>query len=182
MFIGGKKITMETLQVIKKRRSCRSFSSREVEQEKIDKIVEAGLHAPSGVNRQDVIIIQISDKELLKELKEVNAGILGRTGIDPFYGAPLIFIIVAEKGWFTSVEDGSLVIENMLLAAEDLSLGSIWIHRAREEMELPIGRKILEKAGLSGEYVGIGHVAIGYREQNIPPREIAIKENRFKKI
>ena len=59
--------------------------------------------------------------------------------------------------------DGSVVMENLMLAAHSLGLGSCWIHRAKEEMETPLGKKIFEKIGLSAdEWEGIGNCIVGY--------------------
>ena len=165
------------LEVIKARRACRSFSSREVEQEKINQIVEAGLLAPSGMNRQTPVIIVIKDKKVRDELMELNRSIMGRDA-DPFYGAPVILLVIAHKEGL-SVHDGAASIENMLLEATNQGLGSCWIHRAKEELESEEGRKLLSFTGLNlDEYIGIGHVIIGYPNEGYKPNPKVIRENR----
>ena len=149
------------LKVIKARRACRSFSNREVEDNKIKEIVEAGLLAPSGMNRQTSIIIIIKDKKVRDELMELNRKIMGRD-LDPFYGAPVILLVAAHKDGLSTL-DGAATIENMLLEATNQGLASCWIHRAKEELDLEEGRQILSLTGLNfDDFVGIGHVIVGY--------------------
>lgn len=127
------------LEVIKARRACRSFSNREVEDNKIKEIVEAGLLAPSGMNRQTPVIIVIKDKKTRDELMKLNAQILNRD-MDTFYGAPVIMLVAAHKDGL-SIYDGAATIENMLLEATNQGLASCWIHRAKEELELEEGER-----------------------------------------
>jgi len=165
------------LEVIKTRRACRSFSSREVEDDKIKEIVEAGLLAPSGMNRQTSIIIVIKDKKVRDQLMELNRKIMGRD-LDPFYGAPVILLVAAHKDGLP-ILDGAATIENMLLEATNQGLASCWIHRAKEELELEEGRKILSFTGLNfDDYIGIGHVIIGYPKDEFKPVPKIIKDNR----
>ena len=153
------------LDVIKKRRACRKFDSRAVEEGKIKEIVEAGLLAPSGMGRQTPVVIAISDKKLRDELSALNASFLATSthgSVDPFYGAPTVLLVAAHKDGI-SVHDGAATIENMLLEATNQGLASCWIHRAKEEIESAEGRKLLSWTGLNfDDYIGIGHVVIGY--------------------
>lgn len=152
----------ETLKVLETRRSCRNFdSAKMVSEEDLQAIVKAGTYAASGMGRQSAIIIAVTNKELRDELAKENAKIMG-VDMDPFYGAPVILIVLANKEVGTYLYDGSLVMGNLMNAAESLGLGSIWIHRAKEEFESEIGKKILKDLGISGDYEGIGHCAIGY--------------------
>ena len=165
------------LEVIKARRACRSFSNREVEDSKIKEIVEAGLLAPSGMNRQTSIIIVIKDKKVRDELMKLNRSIMGRD-IDPFYGAPVVLLVAAHKDGLSTL-DGAATIENMLLEATNQGLASCWIHRAKEELELEEGRKLLSFTGLNLEdYIGIGHIALGYANKDFKIAPKVIKENR----
>ena len=159
---------METLQALKTRRSVRKYKDIPVEKEKIDQIIEAGLLAPSARNTQKTIILRIADPEVSKELRKLNNKIWGRAaGVDPFYHAPEILVVLAEKGWSRAKYDGSVVLENMMLAAHDLGLGTCWIHRAKEEFETEWGKELLKKAGVEGEYEGIGHLALGYPDGDL---------------
>ena len=154
----------EVLKALRERRSIRKFKPDMPKKEDIDAIIEAGLYAPSGMNRQSAIIVAVTDKEFRDKLAADNGRVMGREGGDPFYGAPVILIVLARKDAFTGIYDGSLVMGNMLLAAHSLGLGSIWIHRAKEEFETKEYKKLLSDLGAEGEYEGIGHCAIGYAD------------------
>ena len=122
----------EVIKTILERRSIRKFKSELPKKEDIDAIIEAGLYAPSGMNRQGTVILAVTDKAVRDKLSDDNRAIGGWSeGFDPFYGAPAILIVLANKAVPTAIYDGSLVMENLMLAAQSLGLGSIWIHRAR---------------------------------------------------
>ena len=145
----------ETLKVLETRRSCRNFDKeRMVSEEDIQAVVKAGTYAATGMGRQSPIIIAVTNKELRDRLSAENAKIMG-TATDPFYGAPVILIVLADKDIPTYQYDGSLVMGNLMNAAESLGLGSIWIHRAKEEFESDFGKKILADLGIEGNYEGI---------------------------
>lgn len=159
----------EALKEMKERRSIRKYKEDMVPQEILDQIIEAGLYAASGKGTQNTIIIQVTKKELRDEIAEMNRKIGGwEEGFDPFYGAPAMLIVLARKDWPTGIYDGSLVMGNLMLAAHDLGIGSCWIHRAKEEFETEWGKELLKSLGISGEYVGIGHCALGYADGEIP--------------
>ena len=148
---------------MKSRRSCRAFKPDPVPRELVEQIVEAGLWAASGMGRQPVKIIAIADRALRDRLAEQNRKIGGwPEGFDPFYGAPVVLIVLARKDVPTYLYDGSLVLGNLMNAAESLGVASIWIHRAKEEFESDFGKNLLKKLGIEGEYEGIGHCALGY--------------------
>lgn len=153
----------ETLKVLETRRSCRNFKSDMVKAEDLDAIIKAGTYAATGRGKQSPIIICVTDKTLRDEISEENRKIGGwQEGFDPFYGAPVILIVLADKEVPTHVYDGSLVMGNLMNAAESLGVASIWIHRAKEEFESDFGKEILKKLGIKGDYEGIGHCALGY--------------------
>ena len=152
----------ETLKVLETRRSCRNFDSdKMISEEDLNAIIKAGTYAPTGMGKQSPIIIAVTNKEMRDKISKENAKIMG-TDSDPFYGAPVILIVLANKESRTYQYDGSLVMGNLLNAAESLGLGSIWIHRAKEEFESDFGKKILADLGIEGDYEGIGHCALGY--------------------
>lgn len=131
--------------------------------------MEAGLYAANGMGKQAVVTVAVTNQEIRDRIAEANRQIGGwKEGFDPFYGAPVILIVLAEKNWANRVYDGSLVMGNMMLAAHSLGLGSIWIHRAKEEFEQDEWRKLLSDIGVSGEWEGIGHCAVGYIEGEVP--------------
>ena len=153
----------ETLRILEERRSCRNFKPDMVKDEDLDAILRAGTYAATGMGKQSPIIVAVKTKDLRDALAEENRKIGGwKEGFDPFYGAPVILIVLANKDVPTYVYDGSLVMGNLMNAAESLGVGSIWIHRAKEEFESPFGQDILKKLGIEGNYEGIGHCALGY--------------------
>ena len=159
----------ETLKILEERRSCRNFKPDMITEEELNAVIRAGTYAPTGMGKQSPIIIAVTNKELRDKIAKENSKIGGwGEERDPFYGAPVILIVLADKNMWTHVEDGSLVIGNMLNAAESLGLGSIWIHRAKEEFESDFGKNILKELGINGEYEGIGHCALGYRNAEKP--------------
>ena len=168
----------EVLDVIGHRRSCRSFKPEMPAEKDLDAIVKAGLEAASGMGKQSPIILKVTDRALRDRLSRMNAQIMGAPeDMDPFYGAPAVLVVLADRTVPTHVYDGSLSMGNMLLAADSLGLGSIWIHRAREEFDSPEGKQILADLGVEGDYEGIAHCAVWYwnGEKHEPPQ---IREGR----
>lgn len=151
----------ESIKNILNRRSIRKYKNNSIPDEYINEIVKCGTYAPSGMNRQSSIILVIKDKETRDKLSALNAKIMG-ANIDPFYGAPVILIVLANKDIPTYIYDGSLVMSNMMLAASSLGLGSCWIHRAKEMFETKEGQDLLKSLGIEGNYEGIGNCIIGY--------------------
>lgn len=159
----------ELLKKIETRRSIRKFKNTMIPRDVIDQIIKAGTYAATGRNHQGCKIICVTNPELRNQLSEVNRKIGGwQEGFDPFYGAPVVLIVLADKNWPTHVYDGSLVMGNLMLAAHELGIGSCWIHRAKEEFEMEIGQQILRDLNIEGEWEGIGHCVLGYPDGNIP--------------
>lgn len=155
---------MNTLEALTTRRSVRSYRSDPVPKDALDRIIEAGTYAPTGMGRQSPIIIAITDQKVRNELSALNAKIMGTDG-DPFYGAPAVLVVLARKDVPTHVYDGSLVMGNLMNAAHELGIASCWIHRAKEEFELPEGRALLQGLGIDADaYEGIGHCILGYAD------------------
>ena len=158
------------LDAMKTRRSVRQFPPRPVAPELLKQIEEAGLYAASGMGRQSPVIVTVTDPARRNRIAEINREIGGwPDGFDPFYGAPVIMLVIVPKECLTGVYDGSLVIGNLMLAAHALGLGSIWIHRAKEELERPEFQALVRELGLAGEWLGVGHCAIGYAANPLPP-------------
>ena len=166
----------ETLKVLERRRSCRRFKPDMISREDLEAIIKAGTYAPCGMGRQSPIILAVTDPDRVREFSKANAAIMGAE-MDPFYGAPVILVVLADKTVPTYQYDGSLVMGNLMNAAESLGLGSIWIHRAKEEFESEFGQKILKELGIEGNYEGIGHCAIGYRAE--APKEAAPRKSDY---
>ncbi len=165
----------EALNVLKNRRAIRKYKSEQIKDSELDAVLEAGTYAPTGMGKQAPIIIAVTDKEMRDKISAENAKIMG-VNIDPFYGAPVILIVLANKAVPTYLYDGSLVMGNLMNAAESLGVANIWIHRAKEEFSSDFGKQILTDLGIEGEYEGIGHCALGYAVA--PAKEpVARKEN-----
>ena len=165
----------QTLQDIKTRRSCRSYKPDMVPHDVLEKIVEAGIWAATGMGRQSPMILAVTDKGLRDRLSKMNAAVMGRDQ-DPFYGAPVVLVVLADKNVPTHVYDGSLVMGNLMLAAHALGVSSCWIHRAKEEFDSEEGKAILRELGIEGEWEGIGHCILGYAAAE-PAAPKARKEN-----
>ena len=157
----------ETIKTLIERRSCKKFKSEQIKKEELDLILQAGLNAPTGKGMQSPIILVLQDKEKIEKLREINKKILGRD-VDPFYNAPTVLVVMADKNMFTYVEDGSLVLGNMMNAAFSLGVGSCWIHRAKEEFESPEGKALLKEWNISENYEGVGHCILGYADMEYP--------------
>ena len=151
----------ETLMTLKARRSCRAYRPELIEAEKLNAIIEAGTYAATGMGKQSPIIIAVTNKEVRDRLSRMNAAVMG-VDFDPFYGAPELLIVLANRAVPTYLYDGSLVMGNMMNAATDLGVGNCWIHRAKEEFDSAEGKAILKSLGIEGDYEGIGHLILGY--------------------
>lgn len=165
-------MTNPILEAIRTRRSVRKFKPDAVPQELIDEIISCGTYAASGRARQPWKIIQVTNPAVRERLRKDNAAIMqAGEAADPFYGAPVCLLVIADRTSPNCVYDGSLVMGNMMLAAHALGLGSCWINRAREEFEMPEWKAWLAEIGIEGDYVGIAHLALGYAEGELPPAQ-----------
>lgn len=160
------------MDIILDRRSTKKYNPDVMpKREDLDMIIKAGLAAASGRNMQASVIVAVTNKEIRDRLSRDNAAIMGANA-DPFYGAPCVMVVLAEKTAHTYVYDGSLTLGNMMLAAHELGLGSCWIHRAKEVMAQPQWQEWIKSLGLEGEYEGIGNLILGYTKGDLPaPKE-----------
>lgn len=156
-----------TLEMLKTRRAIRSYEDRVPEKSLLEKVLEAGTYAPTGMGRQSPVIVAVTNKEVRDRLAKLNAGVMGRDA-DPFYGAPVVLVVLADRQCPTYLYDGSLVMGNLLNAAHAVGLGSCWIHRAKEVFDSPEGKELLKEWGIEGDYEGIGNCILGYSAQEAP--------------
>ena len=161
-------MTNEVLNTMKTRRSCRCYLDKMPEPEALNAVLEAGTWAPTGMGRQSPVIVCIQNKADRDTLSKMNAAVMGGNG-DPFYGAPCVAVVLVDKTIPTCVEDGSLVMGNMLNAAESVGLSACWIHRAKEMFETAEGQALLKKWGIEGDYIGVGHCILGYPAEEPRP-------------
>ncbi len=170
----------QTIQNLKQRRSVRQFKEEQISDELLDIVLEAGTFAPTGMNRQSPLMVAVQDKETIEVLRKMNAGIMGNPDTDPFYGAPTVIVVFADKNVRTFREDGSLVIGNLCNAAHAVGLGACWIHRAKEEFETEEGKALMKEWGIAENYEGIGHCILGI--PTMIPETKPRKENYIIKI
>ena len=167
----------EVLTKLQTRRSIRKFKSDMISKDILDEIITAGTYAASGRNMQSPVIVAVTNQEIRDKLSKANAEVMGNPDTDPFYGAPVVLIVLANKEYGTYVYDGSLVMGNLMLAAHELGIGSCWIHRAKEIFEQPQWQEWLKSLGVDGEYEGIGNCVLGYVDGEYPVAPLR-KENR----
>ena len=165
----------EVINNMKTRRSIRKYKPDMIPEDVLNRIIEAGTYAATGMGKQSPIIIAVTNKELRDKFSKMNAEIMG-VDSDPFYGAPVVLIVLADKARPTYVYDGSLVMGNLMLAAHAEGIGSCWIHRAKEEFESAEGKAFLKSLGIEGDYEGIGHCVLGYTDGE-EPKAMPRKEN-----
>ena len=161
---------METnfLDIIRTRRSCRSYKPQQITDEQLNVVLEAGTYAPTSRGLQSPFIVAIQNKDLLKQLAEMNAEVMGTT-TNPYYDAPTYILVFVPNGFANGVYDAALVLENMMLAAHAQGLGSCWIHREREMFATEEGKELMKQWGLPDGLVGIGALALGYPEGEPAP-------------
>ena len=157
----------EVIRNIRDRRSIRSYRQEQITEDQLNVILNAGEYAPSGMGEQATIMVAVQDPEIIAQMSGINAKVLG-ADIDPFYGAPTVVVVFADGGRITAVEDGSLVIGSMMLAASSIGVDSCWIHRAKETFETEEGKALMQKWGVPAYYVGVGNCILGYRDGELP--------------
>lgn len=159
---------MDAIECLKNRRSVRKYQEKQIPAEVLEQILECGTYAANGRGAQSAKMVVIQDPETIGKLEQMNAAIMGAEGTHPFYGAPTVVLVLADTTKGTYLEDGSLVMGNLMNAAWALGVDSCWIHRAKEEMESPEGKALLAKWGIGEEYAGIGHCILGYADGPVP--------------
>ena len=157
----------QALEAIYKRRSIRKYKPEQISREELEAVLKAGVCAPTGMNLQSPIILALQDKEQIAYLSKLNAAV-NHWESDPFYGAPTVLIVLAQADSPHAVQDGSLVMGNLMNAAYAVGVDSCWIHRAKEVFEGEEGQALLKQWGIEGDYVGVGHCILGYRAGELP--------------
>ena len=157
----------ETISCLLNRRSVRAYRPEQIKPAELETILQAGLYAPSAMNRQSAVMLVIQDRETISTLSRLNAEVMGRD-TDPFYGAPTVIVVLADKNAPNHVQDASLVMGILMNAAFSLGVDSCWINRAREVFEMPEARALLREKGISDDYVGVGNCILGYRSGELP--------------
>ena len=167
------------LENLKNRRSIRSYKPEQIEDAQLDAILEAGLYAASGMNTQKTIMVAVRDRETRDQLSRMNAAVMGSQA-DPFYGAPCVIVVLAYPERYTWLEDGALVMGELMHAAHEAGLGSCWIHRAQQMFASDEGKELLKKWALKETLVGVGNCILGYPDEDPAPK--ARVEGRIVKV
>lgn len=154
------------------RASCKKFKPQPVPEAELRPVIEAGLRAPSGMNKQSPVIVVVRDQPTVQKLAKLNARALGREDQDTFYGAPAVLVVLADRTAATCLYDGSLTMGNLLNAAHSAGLGACWIHRAKEVFDSEEGKALLKEWGIEGDYEGIGNCVIGYPDTEPEPKPV----------
>lgn len=155
---------MSTFDDIVNRRSIRKYRPECPDMDLIGKVVSAGVCAPSGKNGQSATIVAVTNPEEVKYLSRLSSKIKGKDA-DTFYGAPAVILVLADAESPYAVQDGSLVMGNLMNAAYSLGLGSCWINTLKEIVRLPEWKDILEKWGIKGNFIGVGFCVLGYPDE-----------------
>lgn len=146
------------------RRSVRKYQPQQVTDAHLDAVLEAGLYAPTAKNNQKPVMVAVRDKATRDQLSRMNAAVMG-VDTDPFYGAPCVIVVLADPEFPTWIDDGSLVLGNLLNGAQALGLGSCWINRARECFDTEEGKALLRAWGIPEHYRGVGNCILGYPDE-----------------
>ena len=162
----------KTIEDLMNRRSIRKYKPEQISRQELDTVLNAGICAPTGMNRQSPILIAVQNKQVRDKLSKMNAAVMGSDS-DPFYGAPTVIVVLAAAESPHAVQDGSLVMGNLMNAAKAIGLGSCWINRVKEMFETEEGKQLLAEWGVQGDYIGIGHCILGY-----PDEEPAMKPRK----
>ena len=154
---------METnfLEIIRTRRSCRSYKAEQITDEQLNAVLEAGTYAPTSRGLQSPFIVAIQNDDLKARLAKMNAEIMG-VATNPYYDAPTYILVFVPADAPNGIQDASLVLENMMLAAHAQGLGSCWIHREKEIFATEVGKEWMAQWGLPEGLVGIGALSLGY--------------------
>lgn len=158
----------ETLKVLKERRSIRRYKAEQIRDEELNAILEAGTWAACGKGIQHCVMVVVQDPETIAYMSRLNAEIQGNPDVDPFYGAPTVVVVLGDGEKANWLQDGSLVMGNLMTAAAALGVGSCWINRAMELFDRPEGKALLKKWGLPETYRGIGNCILGYADGEAP--------------
>lgn len=158
----------ETLRTLRERRSVRSFLPDPIPEHILDAILEAGTWAATGKNQQSPVMVVVRDAETIDYMERLNAAVMGQTGTHPFYGAPVVVVVLADGDNDNWLRDGSLVMGNLMNAAHSLGVGSCWINRAQEVFESEEGKALLRRWGIPESYRGIGNCILGWPKGDLP--------------
>lgn len=155
----------DTLDTIFTRRSIRSFKEEKISNKDLELILKAGTFAPSALNMQKGKIVVVENPKIIQQLREIGTSIFPKH-IDPFYGAPHIILVLVKKDSFCPIQDGSVIMENMMLACRSLNIGSCWINCLSDILKNEKATNIKKQIDEHDEYIGVAAMAFGYPKDN----------------
>ncbi|ROR25853.1 nitroreductase [Mobilisporobacter senegalensis] len=168
----------ETIMNIKKRRSTRVFLPEQIPAEELDIIIDAGLSAPSGHNRQSWHFTVVQNKELLNELsnetKQVGKNIddafvqqlANNEKFHVFYDAPTVVVVSGDINGFMPETDCAAATQNMLIAAESLGVASCWVGYITYLLSSDKGKEYKRQLGIPADHIPYYAVALGKSRTN----------------
>lgn len=162
------------------RRSCRTYKNEQISDAELTDILTAGEWAPSGMGAQSPILVALQNPEVIAKVSKLNAEVMGNN-MEPFYGAPTVVIVFADRSKITYTEDGALAMGNMMNAAHSLGVASCWIHRATQVFDTPEGKTLMKDWGVPEGYIGIANCILGYAGAPLPEGKIR-KDNYIIKV
>lgn len=170
---------MDILEIIKTRRSCRHYKAEQVGDAELAKVMEAGSYAPTGHGTQDPQIVAVQNDDMKARLAKLNAQIMG-VDSNPYYDAPTYLLVFASKDNPNAFQDGTCVLENMMLMAHALGLSTCWINREYKMFQTEDGKRLMKEMGIDDNRIGIGALSLGYASRE--PRQAAQRKADWAKI
>lgn len=178
---------MELLELMKHRRSIRRYEDRQISREDLEKVIRAGLFAPSAGGGQRSLIAAVYNPALAEKIGRLNVACMDRSRLmgshvsaeqpsiidDPtiqsgFYGAPTVCVIFAQKNFLYSVPDAYCCAENMVLEATELGLASCIVARGEETFAGSEGKAFLQQWNIPENYEAMCFVLLGYCRGEYP--------------
>ncbi|MEI3516646.1 MAG: nitroreductase family protein [Clostridia bacterium] len=171
-------MTNEVIQNIITRRSIKQYKDQQITDEELQTVLDAGLYAPSGMGMQSPVMVVVQDKDTMAQIVRMNAAVMNATS-NPYYDAPTVILVLAPTDRTTYIEDASCVLDTMMLAAHSIGLASRWIHRERQMFETEEGKELMKKWGIPENFAGVGALALGYADCELPEPKEERREGRI---
>lgn len=192
----------DAYETIMHRRSIRRFQTKQIRENELQQILEAGLYAPSAGGRQGVLFAVCQDREVNGKLGRIKRGnasprmatatayvskeqpsIADDPGIkNAFYDAPTVITLFGPKDFLFAKEDCAMAAENMMLAADALGIGSCYIGAGWQAFADPYGQEVLEKWQIRGDYYAVAQLVLGYPADSKVPTPKPRKEGRVLRV
>lgn len=160
-------MTNEVLESLLSRRSCRAYTEQKPTDEELETIMNAGLYAPTGKNMQTPIFVCVKNKSIRDELSKLNAQVM-KSDADPFYGAPVVIAVLSDTTSPMYVQDASLAMQNLMLAAHSIGLATCWINRGFEVFRTEEGKKLKKEWNIPDSFEGVAFCIVGHAKNDLP--------------